>query len=426
MHNGIMVKEDTDLRKHAMNRKHPKAAHAPGAHSRRSVLGMAALAAGAGTLGLFDAPKVFAAAASEESVVGTLPQAVQQYYELATTTPLGPSIYRDFKPKKGPPWKIGYASSFGGNTWRIGARTRLQEVLLPKYKAAGLVSDVVTTESNLVIPRQIQQIRQLVDQGCDAIMTIGAAHTALNGAIQYAHEHGVLFVAIQGGVSSPYALQVSGNYALCGKLQGQALGKKMGGKGNALIVQGIPQAQASDDFQKGHEAGLKEYPDIKIVGAVAGTWVDSVAKTKVLEFLATHPQPLGGVATQSPGDIGTLQALQQTGRAVVPMTPGGEMGPLAYWRDHPDWIDLTYQGWPPGNEMEEGWEAMLRTLEGQGPKIASLLIGPGPITYKDLAGLLPKGTTYASNEWVEPPYADWFPPATMDAYFERPAHPLKT
>ena len=413
------------MRMLGMNRKERKPARASKGYGRRALLQAAGLAAGGLGLGLLDAPGVFAAAASDESVVSSLPKAVQQYYELATTTPLGLSIYRDFKPKKEPPWLIGYASSFGGNTWRIGARTRLQAVLLPQYKAAGLVSDVITTESNLVIPRQIEQIRQLVDRGCDAIMTIGAAHTALDSAIKYAHDHGVLFVAIQGGVSSPYALQISGNYALCGKLQGQALGKKMGGKGNVLIVQGIPQAQASNDFQRGHEVGLKEYPSIKIIGAVAGNWVDSVAKTKVLQFLATHPEPLGGIATQSPGDLGALSALQQTGRTVVPMTPGGEMGPLAYWRDHQDWIDLTYQGWPPGDEMEEGWEVMLRTLQGQGPKIASILIGPGPITYKDLGGLLPKGTTYASNEWIEPPYEHWFPSATMDMFFERPANPLQ-
>src|ERR1035438_829846 len=33
------------------------------------------------------------------SVVGSLPKAVQQYYELATTTPLGPSLFRNWKPK---------------------------------------------------------------------------------------------------------------------------------------------------------------------------------------------------------------------------------------------------------------------------------------------------------------------------------------
>jgi ribose transport system substrate-binding protein len=400
----------------------------PSGDGRRAFLqkgGLAGLAVGGSMLGLLDAPRAFADAADSTSVVSSLPPDVQKYYEMVTTTPLGPSIYHDFKPKKSAPWLIGYASSFGGNTWRIGARTELQEVLLPKYKAAGLVRDVITTEANLDLSKQIQQIRQLVDQGCDAIITIGAAHTALNGAIKYAYDHGVLFVALQGGVSSPYALQVSGNYALCGKLQAQALGKRMGGKGKVLIVQGIPQAQASNDFQKGHEAGLKDYPDIKIAGTVAGNWVDSVAKTAVLQFLATHPAAIGGIAAQSPGDLGAMSALQQAGRPIVPITAGGEMGPLAYWRDNPEWIDLTYQGWPPGNEMQEGWEVMLRTLQGQGPKIASIMIGPGPITHGDLATFLPPGTTTTSNEWVSPPYQTWFPTKTMDMYFERPADPLQ-
>lgn len=392
--------------------------------SRRALLQTGSIAAASVMGGLVGPTKVWAT--GRESVLKSLPAEVQQYYELATTTPLGASIYRDFKPKKPAPWLIGYASSFGGNTWRIGARTRLQEVLLPKYKAAGLVKDVITTEANLDLPKQIQQIRQLVDQGCDAIITIGAAPTALDGAIKYAYDHGVLFVALQGGVTSPYALQVSGNYALAGKLQGRALGQSIkGGAGNVLIVQGIPQAEASDDFRRGHEIGLKEFPKIKIVGTVDGGWVDSVAKTKVLQFLATHPQPLHGIASQSPGDLGSLSALQQSGRPIVPITAGGEMGPLAYWRDHPDWLKLTYQGWPPGNEMEEGWEVMLRTLEGQGPRIASILIGPGMIKHSELATLLPAGTTDTSNEWVEPPYKEWFPSKTMDMYFERPADPLQ-
>ena len=380
---------------------------------------------GSGTLlRVLDAPTAWAAGSST-SVVGALPKQLHQYYELATTTPLGPSLYQAFKPKGKPPWLIGYASSFAGNSWRIGARTRLQNTLLPAYKKAGLVKDVITTESNLVIATQIQQIRQLVDRGCDAIMTIGAPPTALNGAIEYAYKHGVLFVAIQGGVTSPYALQVSGNYALCGKLQAQALGKKMGGKGNALIVQGITEASASADFQRGHEIGLKTFPHIDVVGVVAGQWVDAVAKTAVLQFLATHPQPLAGIATQSPGDLGALSALMQTGRTIVPMTAGGEMGPLAYWRAHKSWIDTVYQSWPPGDEMQEGWEAMLRTLQGQGPKIASILIGPGAITYSGLPKLLPNGTSLTSNQWVEPPSNSWFPTKTMDLYFKHPSDPLK-
>ena len=389
--------------------------------------GVAGLAIG-GSGALLGALKTSDASAlgvlEEASIVPTLPKLVQQYYELATTTPLGPSVFRAWKPKAGPPWKLGFSSSFAGNTWRIGARTRLQTVMLPTYKKAGLVSEVITTESNLVMATQIQQIRQLVDQGVHAIFTIGAAPTALNGVIKYAYDHGVLFVAIQGGVTSPYALQTSGNYALAGKMQGQSLGESMGGKGNVLVVQGITQATASADFERGHHIGLSKYPDIHIVGTVAGSWVDAQAKTQVLQFLATHPQTLGGIASQSPGDLGALSALQQTGRKIVPITAGGELGPLAYWRDHPTWIKEMYQSWPPGDEMQYGFEAMMRTLEGQGPKIASILIGPGPTSYKDVLKMLPKGTNYTNNQWLEPPAHEWFPPSTMDMFFNKPHDPL--
>jgi ribose transport system substrate-binding protein len=369
-------------------------------------------------------PSASATVPSSGSVVGTLPTEVQGFYELATTTPLGPSIFKDFKPKNGPPWLIGFASSFAGNSWRIGARTRLATYCLPTYKKAGLVKDVITTESNLNISTQIQQIRQLVDQGCDAIMTIGAAATALNGAIKYAYDHGVPFIAIQGGVLTPYAQTIGGNYALIGKLQTESLAKSMGEKGNVLVIQGITQAAASQDFERGHKAGLAAFPNIKVVGTVAGMWVDSVAKTAVAQFLSTHPQPINGFATQSPGDLGAMSYMLQSNRPMVPMTAGGEIGPLVYWRDHPSWISEMYQSWPPGSEMQEGWEVMLRILEGQGPKIASILRGGSPITNGDLATLLPAGATLTTNQWIDPAPGQWFTTATMDMFFERPHDPL--
>lgn len=358
------------------------------------------------------------------SLLSSLPTDIQANYELATTTPLGESIYKDFKPKNGPPWLIGFASSYAGNSWRIGARTRMTDVLLPKYKVAGLVKDVITTESNLVEATQIQQIRQLVNQGCDAIFTIGPSARGLNGAIKYAYDHGVLFVAVQGAALTPYALLVSGNYTLAGKLQAETLSTDIGGKGNVLVVQGITQAQASQDFQRGHETGLKESPGIKVVGVVAGMWTDAVAKTEVLKFISTHPAPLAGIASQSPGDLGAMDALMQLGQKVVPITAGGEIGPLVYWRDHPTWISKSYQSWPPGDEMQEGWEAMIRTLQGQGPKIATIMIGPSPITFADLATLLPASAALTSNDWIDPPSDQWFPSATMDKFFNNPIDPL--
>ena len=358
------------------------------------------------------------------SLVSTLPADIQSNYVLATSTPLGESIYKDFKPKAGPPWLIGFASSYSGNSWRIAALTRLTDYLMPRYKSAGLIKDVIITQSNNVLTTQIQQIRSLVQQGCHAIYTIAPAPTGLNGVIKYCYDNGVLFSAQQGAALTPYAFLTSGNYALAGKLQAESLGKTIGGKGNVLIIQGITQAAASQDFQRGHETGLKEFPGIKVVGTVAGQWTDAVAKTQVLQFISTHPAPLAGIATQSPGDLGAMEALQQLGQTIVPMTAGGEHGPIVYWRDHPKWISEVYQSWPPGSEMEYGFEGMMRVMEGQGPKIATVMIGPSPIAYSDLATVLPASATITSNEWIDSPPGEWFPTATMDKFFNNPQDPF--
>src|SRR3990172_793274 len=71
--------------------------------------------------------------------------------------PIGPSAYRDWKAPNPPPWTIGYASSYAGNTWRAGVMDRLTNVLIPKWKKLGLLKEVIVTQSNLKDTLQIQQ-----------------------------------------------------------------------------------------------------------------------------------------------------------------------------------------------------------------------------------------------------------------------------
>jgi len=92
--------------------------------------------------------------------------------------PIGPSAYVDWKAKNPPPWTIGYASSYAGNTWRAAVMNRLENEIIPKWKELGLLEEVIVTQSNLNDSVQIQQIRQLVDQGVDAIIVCCSNPTA--------------------------------------------------------------------------------------------------------------------------------------------------------------------------------------------------------------------------------------------------------
>lgn len=396
--------------------------------TRGRFLGAAAGAAVAvGLRGAFPMDAVAARVLEEAGGIKSLPKEMQAWYEGALGQPHGPSPLLNFKPKHGPPWKIGYSSPYAGNTWKAGVRERVFNELGPKYKKAGLVSEILHTESNLNNALQIQQIRSLVDQGCDGIFSSSGSSTALNGAIQYAYEHGVPFVMLSGFVTYPNAVNVSVNNWYSGKLQGLALGQKMGGKGDILEVAGILGTAPNDATAKGLREGLKRYPNIKIVGTVAGNWTEPVAQSAVLQWLSTHPGGVQGVATQSPGEEGTLAAFLQSGRTPPPFSLGGVLGPAAYWKAHRNWVDVGYNVWPPGDEGQAGFETLIRILQGQGPLIQSILYPPSAFHYKDLHTVMPAHTPVTSSDWVSPVYGKAFPYTVnvMNKYFKRGVDPLK-
>jgi ribose transport system substrate-binding protein len=337
--------------------------------------------------------------------------------------PIGPSAYRDWKAKRPPPWTIGYASSYAGNTWRAMVMDRLTNEVLPKWQKLGLVKDVIVTQSNLKDAVQIQQIRQLVDQGVDAIIVCCSNPTALNQSVKYAYDKGVPVFSFTGYLTSPYAVNSSNNYQLGGFQVGSGLADQLGGKGNVLIVEGIPGTSGSDSQDRGMKAGLAAHPDVKIVGDVAGMWTDQIGQAEVQKWLATHPGQLDGIVVQSAAELGVLRALQQSGRPMVPITIGGETGALCYWRKNPNYLKEAYQLWPPGDDFELIWNIMMRTLQGQGPRIQSILVDSVKFTIDDVMKRLDENCDENSDKWENVGIENWGGTTYLDQFFLRPANP---
>jgi ribose transport system substrate-binding protein len=366
----------------------------------------------------------FAHAAIAEEI-HQLPENLQAAYkDLDATVPVGASVLSDFKPKHGPPWTIGFASSYAGNTWRVAAMDRLMKVLLPDAKKAGLVKDVIITQSDLKDAVQIQQMRQLVDQGVDIIFICCSNPTALNQTIKYAYDKGVPVVSYDGFVTAPEAESAMANYVDGGYQLAKSVIDKIGGKGNILMVSGIAGVNTSDSFDKGAKKAFAEHPAIKLVGTVQGKWTDQIAQVEVQKFLATHPEQIDGVVLQSPAENGVLQALLQSGRPVVPMSLQGEVGAACYWKKHPEWADSGYYIWPPGAEIYFGWNVVLRILEGQGPKIQSIVRPVMKYTLAEVQAQIPENCKFDDPNWLEPKAEEWFPPSMGDAMMMRPADPF--
>ena len=352
------------------------------------------------------------------------PDIAKSYQGLDPAQPQGPSAYRDFKAKKGPPWIVGYASSYAGNSWRAAAMDRLLKTIVPQYQKAGLLKDVVVTQSDLKDSVQIQQMRQLVDQGADAIVVCCSNVTALNQTVAYAHSKGVPVFSWSGYLTSPLAISAAANYSDGAYHIAKSMFNRIDGKGNVLLVSGIPGLASSDSFDGGVARALKEFPGIKLVGTVQGKWTDQIAQVEVQKFLATHPGKIDAIVVQSPSETGVLKALQQAGRPIVPITLAGEEGTLCYWKKHPEWAKEGFYMWPPGDEFELVFNVLIRTLEGQGPKIQSVVRSALPFTLADIGAKIPENCSTDSTDWIEPDANQWFPKEMAKQFFLRPQDPM--
>lgn len=353
-----------------------------------------------------------------EGAIPKLPKELQPFYK-GEPGNVGPSALSSFKSTAKPPFTIGYASTYAGNSWRAAGLEYLEKVVVPKYEELGLVKKLLVTQSEGDIPTQIQNEKQLLDQGANGLMTCCPA-PGLEKSVEYSHGQGVPFVAFTGGVNSPYALSTTVNYYLAGYQEAQSLAEELGGKGNVVIVSGIQGAESSDGFDKGAEKALASFPDINFEGVIAGEWTDSIAKSEMLKFLGTHPQELNGVVAQAATETGVLQALLQSGREVPPITVGGEIGPMCYWKNHPDWIKQGFQMWPPRAEIELGFRVLLKTMLGQGPIIETITRPQATLTLAEVEKLLPEDCSESDTGWLPLYGEEWMPEEQLEGFFNNP------
>jgi ribose transport system substrate-binding protein len=338
-----------------------------------------------------------------------LPPALQEGYNHYVAL-IAPSPYRRFKPKHGPPWRIGYSNSFSGNAWRASALASLQQNFAAAKKQGLVKGSLIVTDSNGKNDVQIQQMRSLIQQKVDLIFSIPNSPTAMNGVIKQAYNAGIPVLTLSAPVDTPYAVNDDTNQFTYGARQAQGLALLTGGKGTIMTVEGIPGTPGSLQIQQGGYAILKSPScHFNIIADFGGSWNNATAKTGMLKALATHPQKLDAVWEQGSMEKGIIEALQQVGRPVPLVTMGNpDQAGLAYWRDH---VKDGYQGVATAQPSAAGADAMfrvgMRILEGKGLKI-NAVVGNPPLTLdaKNVAkarALVGSGVPIQTlDQWVKP------------------------
>src|SRR5258708_2829985 len=225
-----------------------------------------------------------------------------------------------FKAKTGP-FKIGISNSLIGNAWRT-QMIQMAKAYADTPEIKALVSDLTVVSSGQDVEAQIAQMDNMIAQGVDAIVINAATTEAFNAVIKRAADKGIVVVSFDNVVTAPEAVLVNEDQVEFGRVMGEDLVKRMNGKGNVVMVNGVPGTGADADRNKGAKQAFSAAPGIKILAELDGEWDSGKVQTVMADFLATNPK-IDGVWVQG-GSPGVLQAFKDAKYPLVPMAGEGE------------------------------------------------------------------------------------------------------
>ncbi|UGS34514.1 hypothetical protein DSM104329_00892 [Capillimicrobium parvum] len=324
------------------------------------------------------------------------------------------SVWTDWKPSHAAPYKVGVLWAQLSNPVQSEGFKQAQAAA----KAVPGVEEVVPlVTSSGKLTDQIQQYNSLVRQKVDVIILQPLSPGAFAQPIAAAAKAGIPTITIAGGaVDSANAINLNQNFYRDSQVMASRLVNNMGGKGNVLIVRGVPGFSQDTISGRAYEDMLKSCSDVTVAGKVVGMYTPSVAKAEVLKFLATHPGKIDGVAQAGTMAPGIIEAFEQAGRPVPPvMEPLPAGGTLVYWKDHlPDYHGLAV-GYPQTTPIIQ--DTLARMFDGNGPKISEILIPTVGVDDGNLDQFIKPGWTDKTEDVAVVPDALVPKSSSFDAYF---------
>ncbi len=183
-------------------------------------------------------------------------------------------------------FKIFLSMSYIGNDWQAEAANMVKAMA-----AHAEFRDKVDLQIQVAGPnaqRQIQQINSMVQAGADAIVTFPISPTALNNVVKNACAQNVVVFAYDAEITEPCAYNTHIDQEEAGRVTAEWLVDKLGGKGDIVVITGVPGTSVDTLRTKAAKEVFAKHPDIKIVAEAVGMWSQAVARTELSKILATR------------------------------------------------------------------------------------------------------------------------------------------
>jgi simple sugar transport system substrate-binding protein len=207
---------------------------------------------------------------------------------------------------------VGFAQVGAESAWRT-AETESIKSEAEKRGVNLKFSDAQGKQEN-----QIKAVRGFIAQGVDAIILAPVVETGWEPVLREAKQAKIPVVLVDRGVKvddeSLYATLIASDFVNEGKMAGEWLAEKTGGKAQIIQLEGTPGAAPAIDRKKGFEEAIKDKPEMKIVASQSGDFRRSGGKEVTEALLKVHPDVTAVYAHNDDMALGAIQALEEAGK----------------------------------------------------------------------------------------------------------------
>ena len=265
-------------------------------------------------------------------------------------------------------YKIGISNTVQGNGWREEMVCAMKAEAL----ASGKVASLNIAHRNTDAAGQLEDIRNLIQAGVNAIVVNPANADGINAAIKEATDKGIVVVAVDQAVTEPSAYILSNNQEQYAYLGAKWLFGQLGGKGTVVYMRGAAGAGADNDRDKGFKRAHAENPGIKVAKEVFTGWQQDQGKQQINDIIASGAK-FDGVWTSGIDNV-IVDAFVEAKAPLVPIVGADNAGFVAQLAKVSGLKGAAVTN--PGSVGGAGVALAVQILDGKKPANKTVLVDP--------------------------------------------------
>ena len=209
---------------------------------------------------------------------------------------------------------IGFAQSEReANPFRIAETQSIRD----EAEARGI--DLIVTNAESDLNKEISDIQGMVDQGVDALIISPLNSEGLDPALDYAKENGVPIMTIDRLLTTMTACEdyigwIGSDFVEQGRRAADAMVRETGGEGRLAVLLGAAGVNVTTDRNNGFMERLEELDtNIEVVAEQAANYERAMGQTVTEQLIANDPDITAIYAHNDEMALGAVAALQAAG-----------------------------------------------------------------------------------------------------------------